>query len=182
MEVEQTTVLDLLGEVAGRRALDAGCGSGRYLRLLADRGAQASGVDRSEAMLIEARRITLPVARGDLRALPVVAASVQLAVCALALGDLVELSQALCELARVLQPGGRVVTSVVHPRGAGAGWSRSFRTESGCWAVATVWHTGDDHARACATAGLRLERIVEPAIVGPDDGPALLVVSATRPG
>src|SRR5665213_2508999 len=38
-------VLVLCGEVAGRSALDAGCGEGRFSRMLADRGALVSGFD-----------------------------------------------------------------------------------------------------------------------------------------
>ena len=45
MEVEQETVLALLPDVRELTVLDAGCGSGRYLRLLGERGANAIGMD-----------------------------------------------------------------------------------------------------------------------------------------
>jgi SAM-dependent methyltransferase len=41
----------------GSRALDFGCGSGRSTRFLKNHGFQADGIDISEAMLVEARRL-----------------------------------------------------------------------------------------------------------------------------
>src|SRR5687768_3085204 len=51
MEVEHETVLALVPDVRGLTVLDAGCGSGRYLHVLAGRGARAIGIDLSAAML-----------------------------------------------------------------------------------------------------------------------------------
>src|SRR3546814_8129892 len=48
-------VLDLLGDVAGRRILDAGCGSGPLLVDLGERGASVAGFDGSSAMIRLAR-------------------------------------------------------------------------------------------------------------------------------
>ena len=45
----------MLGLAAGARVLDAPCGFGRLSRALAARGAQVTGVDRSEALLAAAR-------------------------------------------------------------------------------------------------------------------------------
>src|ERR1700722_15929573 len=49
-------VLDLAGDVAGRRILDAGCGSGPLSAALRDRGATVTGFDSSAKMLELARR------------------------------------------------------------------------------------------------------------------------------
>ncbi|MGO4603986.1 methyltransferase domain-containing protein [Terrabacter sp. 2YAF2] len=48
-------VLNLLGDVAGRRILDAGCGSGPLLADLTARGASVAGFDGSQAMIALAR-------------------------------------------------------------------------------------------------------------------------------
>jgi SAM-dependent methyltransferase len=49
-------ILDLAGDVAGRRILDAGCGSGPLLAALRDRGAVVTGIDSSTKMLELARQ------------------------------------------------------------------------------------------------------------------------------
>jgi predicted TPR repeat methyltransferase len=46
---------DVAGDVAGRRILDAGCGSGPLFAALRDRGAIVTGFDSSAAMLELAR-------------------------------------------------------------------------------------------------------------------------------
>ena len=49
-------VLDLAGDVAGRRILDVGCGAGPLLEALRERGAVVTGVDSSTKMLELARQ------------------------------------------------------------------------------------------------------------------------------
>ncbi len=48
---EAGTLLELLGLAAGDRVLDVGCGDGRHLRWLADRGIGGTGVDVSPALV-----------------------------------------------------------------------------------------------------------------------------------
>jgi malonyl-CoA O-methyltransferase len=177
MEIEQRTLLSLLPDVRSLAALDAGCGSGRYLKALQDRGAVAMGVDLSDAMLARARTIGARIVRGDLCALPFEAASLDLVVCGLALGDVAALDVALAEIARVLRPGGGVIYSVVHPAGAAAGWSRTFESNGRQCAIDGHWHSLDQHRRACARAQLRIDAWLEPAVDGGAD-PAVLVVRA----
>lgn len=42
-------LLGLLGDITGRRVLDAGCGDGYLARVLAARGARVTGIDLSRA-------------------------------------------------------------------------------------------------------------------------------------
>lgn len=53
---QRPAMLALAGDVAGRRILDAGCGSGPLFAALRDRGAIVSGFDASAGMLELARR------------------------------------------------------------------------------------------------------------------------------
>ncbi|HYE85957.1 MAG TPA: class I SAM-dependent methyltransferase [Vicinamibacterales bacterium] len=178
MEIEQQAVLGLLPDVAGLRVLDAGCGSGRYLHELTVRGAEAFGIDLSSAMLTRARAIMPRVARADVCALPIQAMSLDLVVCALALGDTSDLELALAEIARVLRPGGAVIYSVVHPVGEAAGWSRSFDAGGRQVAIDGHWHSADRHRHACQAAGLAIESWHEPEDT--TGQPVVLVIRARR--
>jgi 2-polyprenyl-3-methyl-5-hydroxy-6-metoxy-1,4-benzoquinol methylase len=52
---ERPATLSLLGDVRGRRVLDAACGPGIYAEILADRGAEVVGFDASEKMVALAK-------------------------------------------------------------------------------------------------------------------------------
>lgn len=180
MVIEQETVLSLLPDLTGVTLLDAGCGTGRYLEQTRALGARAVGVDLSSTMLAHARAGSGSLIRADLRALPIHAASVDVVVCGLALGDVPDLERAVAELACVLRPGGCLVYSVVHPSGAAAGWSRSFDAGGRRVAIASCWHTAADHRRACAAAGLVITEWEEPRLAAAGTSPVVLVVRAVR--
>ena len=116
---ERPAMLSLAGDVAGRRILDAGCGSGPLSAALRDRGAIMSGFDASAGMLELARRrlgdgTDLRVA--DLGSpLPYSDDTFDDVVASLVLHYLEDWGPALTELRRVLKPGGRLIMSVDHP-------------------------------------------------------------------
>jgi SAM-dependent methyltransferase len=117
---ERPAMLALLPPVGGRDVLDAGCGTGIYAELLADRGARVAGVDGSAAMVEHARRrlagrgVELRVA--DLRApLPFADGSFDGIVSALVLHYLRDWSVPLAEFRRVLRPDGWLAFSTHHP-------------------------------------------------------------------
>ncbi|MER5261722.1 class I SAM-dependent methyltransferase [Actinosynnema sp. NPDC002837] len=170
-------VLDLVGDVAGRRILDAGCGSGTVTAALRDRGAVVSGFDRSAKMVELARRrlgddVDLRVA--DIAApLPYPDAAFDDVVAALVLHYLEDWTGPLTELRRVLEPGGRLVVVVNHPLlvklvdpaadyFATSKWS-SEHSFNGQPAVLTYWHR-PLHAMtdAFTAAGFRTAVISEP--------------------
>jgi SAM-dependent methyltransferase len=112
-------ILALAGEVANRRILDAGCGSGPLFAELRDGGAIVTGIDSSTKMLELARRrlgdgADLQVA--DLASpLPFADAEFDDVIASLVLHYLEDWGPALAELRRVLKPGGRLIVSVDHP-------------------------------------------------------------------
>ena len=116
---ERPAMLALAGDVAGRRILDAGCGSGPLTAALRDRGAVVTGVDASAAMLALAKKRL-----GDDVALHLFDLSDRLpfedgafddVVASLVLHYLEDWASTLAEMRRVLRPGGRLIASVDHP-------------------------------------------------------------------
>ncbi|GAB3689507.1 hypothetical protein GCM10028857_24940 [Salinarchaeum chitinilyticum] len=109
------------------RVLDAGCGPGRALGPLADRGHEVLGIDESPGAIAVAREWTgLPAIVGDLATLPlaggVEAREADRLDAALFLGTHVgtggtvaKLRSLLAELDRVLAPGGRIVADLYDP-------------------------------------------------------------------
>jgi ubiquinone/menaquinone biosynthesis C-methylase UbiE len=112
-------ILNLAGDVAGRRILDVGCGAGPVLASLRDRGAIVTGVDNSVKMLEQAKRrlgdgADLQVA--DLgRPLPFPDSAFDDVIACLVLHYLRDWKAPLAELRRVLVPGGRLIVAVNHP-------------------------------------------------------------------
>jgi len=116
---ERPATLALAGDVAGRRILDAGCGSGPLFAALREKGAVVSGIDQSAGMLAHAR--TLLGEDADLRVadladpLPFADAEFDDVIASLVLHYLRDWDPVLAEFKRVLKPGGRLVASVNHP-------------------------------------------------------------------
>jgi ubiquinone/menaquinone biosynthesis C-methylase UbiE len=162
---EQPAVEALLRPVAPGRALDAACGTGRITRLLAVLGHRVTGIDVSEAMLEQARR-ALPGAefrRAPLHSLPFDSGAFELVTCALSLTHVTPLAPVIAELARVLRPGGRLVTSDVHPFAVTTGAHAFLPRADGTRAVVrneVHWHS--EYVDAFLAAGLRVTRCVEP--------------------
>ena len=102
-------VLDAVGARAGTRLLDVACGPGFVAAAAAARGADATGLDFSPAMIARARRSHPSVAfrDGDAEALPFEPASFDAVVMNFGLLHLAHPDVAIGEARRVLKPEGR---------------------------------------------------------------------------
>jgi SAM-dependent methyltransferase len=103
-----------VGLEAGQRVLDVGCGSGVFLRLVADRGARVVGLDASEA-LIELARTRVPetdLRVGEMESLPYEDDSFDLVAGFNSFFFAADLVAALREAGRVAKPGAPVVIQV----------------------------------------------------------------------
>ncbi len=166
VEVEDPIVRGLLADGSPGRALDAACGTGRLLGVLASLGHEVIGVDESPEMLAVARRREpqADLREADLRALPLADHSFDLAVCALALSHSNDLVSPLRELVRVLRPGARLVTSHIHPLLSALGGEALFTRADGTPAfVREKGHLHGDYLSAFAAAGLEVRACLEPA-------------------
>jgi SAM-dependent methyltransferase len=173
---ERPATIALLGDVAGRDVLDAGCGAGPLSAWLAENGANVVGIDGSSAMVALARERVRPPARfavADLAApLDFPDASFDLVVASLVLHYLEDWDGPLRELRRVLRPGGALVCSTHHLAMKEMPPPEDyFATElvHDRWEVGGQEHDVTFWRRplsamfdAFAAAGLTVERVVEP--------------------
>lgn len=116
---ELSIVVDRLGDVRGRRVLDAGMGTGRVARALVDLGAQVVGVDLTSEMLARSRRRAPEAAAVIARVgapLPFADQSFDDAVCIRVLKYFREWPLAFDQFRRVLRPGGRIVVEIANSR------------------------------------------------------------------
>jgi 2-polyprenyl-3-methyl-5-hydroxy-6-metoxy-1,4-benzoquinol methylase len=202
-------LLDLLGDIAGRRVLDAGCGEGFLARVLAARGALVTGIDLSPR-LIELARARDPGGGIDYRVadlsqpLPAVAGSFDAAASYLVLNDVADYRGFAATLAASLRPGGRLALAFNNPYSAiidrhvvdyfDSGRVSRYR---GLWEVGIktyYYHrTLENYLDAFLGAGLRLAKLTDISTLAgahkPDaflpDGarfPRFMLLAFTKPG
>lgn len=185
-DVGSAALLDLAGDVRGRRLADIACGQGRIARELARCGAEVIGVDVSHALLAKA----LAAERDDPLGVAYIEADVTAAgslagaafegiVCNYGLSDIDDLDGVLATVSRGLKPAGWFVFSILHP--CFPGWDEdapsSWPAEAGGYYQEGWWlahnagfrgKVGANH-RMLSTYlnrltehGLQIERLAEP--------------------
>jgi ubiquinone/menaquinone biosynthesis C-methylase UbiE len=170
IDFEQPIVRQILGRLPPGTALDAACGTGRHAEYLASLGHRVIGVDSSADML-EIARAKVPSGEfreGDLHDLPVPDQHADIVVCALALTHIPDLAPVLAEFARVLRPGGHLVTSdsrgllgslsapiVMALPGGGLGYLPHYN------------HLTSDYLAAALPLGLQVRQCEEPRLRDP---------------
>lgn len=173
---DRPAVLAAVGEVRGRRVLDAACGPGFHTAALLAAGAEVVGFDASQVMVDLARRRIGDQTRIDLarldEPLPYPDAAFDLGVCALAIHYAEDQPATFAELHRVLCPGGALVVSTQHPtadwlRSGGSYFDRVLETDiwggpSGDHRVRFWREPLSDLCAAATGAGFVIDLLVEP--------------------
>jgi SAM-dependent methyltransferase len=121
-DIGNETAFRLLGNLAGKRVLELGCGGAQCSIAFAKQGAHAIGVDFSAEQLAFARRlceregVRVELHHGDLAELPFVRAdSIDVVFSAYAFGFVEDLSRVFRQVHRVLRPDAPLVFSLPHP-------------------------------------------------------------------
>jgi 2-polyprenyl-3-methyl-5-hydroxy-6-metoxy-1,4-benzoquinol methylase len=173
--IDRPAMLDLAGDVAGQRILDAGCGPGFYADALVERGASVLGLEASAELIAHAR--SLLGDRAEIRPHDlntpldgIADGSFDGAVCALVLHHLVDRGRFLRELFRVIRPGGWLVLSTTHPTADWQHFEDSYFsaewvdlvTSDGTHSVRLQRMSMEAVVSELLAAGFVLERLVEP--------------------
>jgi SAM-dependent methyltransferase len=117
---ERPAIISMLPDVAGRRVLDVGCGSGPLSAWLASNGAEVVGFDTSASMVRLAEKKGIERASFSVADLAqpldfLTDRSFDVAVASLVMHYLRDWVEPLRELHRVLRPGGQLLISTHHP-------------------------------------------------------------------
>ena len=118
--LDEPFLLQHLQAYPGCRILDLGCGTGRYLRLLAESTSWIVGVDLSCNMLARARariadRTDIRLVQASVTSLPFVQGCFDRVVSGLVIDHVASAAQLFTGIASVLAPQGRAVIAAVHP-------------------------------------------------------------------
>jgi SAM-dependent methyltransferase len=168
-----------------RRAVDIGCGEGRFCRMLALEGIHCVGIDPTRALIERAQQLH---PEGDYRVEPaeqlsLADASVDLAVAYLSLIDIDDLAAAIGEAHRVLRAGGTLLIANLtgfNTAAVAQGWTREadgsrrfsidhylqVRTVWVEWRGIRIknWHRPmQSYMQALLNAGFSLRHFSEPA-------------------
>jgi ubiquinone biosynthesis O-methyltransferase len=141
--LEGRLILELVGDVRGRKVLDVGCGDGEFALELARRGAFVTGIDAAAAMIEAAERrakrqnadIDFQVATAEQLPFPAEQFDVVTAITILCFVD--DARPVFHEVARVLMPGGRLVIGEL---GKWSSWAAARRLRA--WFGSRLWRQG----------------------------------------
>ena len=170
--LEQRYLSRLLPSAKGLKVLDAGCGTGRWLRhFAADSPRALIGVDTSQAMLqraaLNAPTAVLHAASAD--TLPIRGSTIDIAMASFLTSYLDDLPRFATEIHRVARSDARVFLSDLHPHTAAIlNWKRVF-TANG------MQHRLRDHHYSIAEiigyferAGFAVRALLEPGFESPE--------------
>ncbi len=188
---EQILPLAAAELATAKRVLDVGCGDGQISRRVARSGADVVGIDPTwNCVSVAAQRGGASFACSEAAALPFADASFDAAVACLVFEHIREVDEAIAEVARVLQPGGRFCFFLNHPllQTPNSGWidDHVLDPPEQYWRIGAylVEQESDEevekdvfipfihrplsrYVNALAENGLLIERMLEPA---PPDG------------
>jgi malonyl-CoA O-methyltransferase len=170
MQLEQQTLTTMLPAVHGKRVLDLAGGSGRYGIIAREQGAAVVICIDNSADMLAVNPLQERV-QAHLEAIPLPGESVDVIVCALALGHLPQISASIGEMARILKPGGYALISDIHPFVALTGAQRTFAVGSQLFAVEHHVHLYSAYHRAVTAAGLTIDVVTE-AVLSRETQPA----------
>jgi SAM-dependent methyltransferase len=157
-----------------KKALDVGCGEGRFCRMLKQHNVEVTGVDPTPRLLEAARRRDPrgTYLQAAAECLPFDSDGFDLVISYLTLIDIPDFEAAIAEMARVLAPGGALLIANLNSfntAGFDAGWMNNYLDPRSMWTEYRGIRVQNHHRplsmymRALLDAGLRLAHFDEPS-------------------
>jgi ubiquinone/menaquinone biosynthesis C-methylase UbiE len=164
--LEQSLILSLAGAVDGRTVLDVGCGDGALALAFWQKGASVTGCDIDAQMIARARTraaqqiAAIGYAIADAACLPFRGESFDVVTIITVFAFLPQPERAVCEIARVLKPDGRLI---IGDLGKWSLWAASRRLR-GWLRLAPMWNaarfrSAGELRTLTQAAGLRVDQV-----------------------
>lgn len=167
------------------RVLDAGCGPGRMLPYLAERGCDVTGIDLSPGMVACAQRDhpEFDVRAGSLTRLPFGAAAFDAYFSWYSTIHLPDdrLAHAFAEARRVLRPGGRLLVAFQAGHGV-RDVAAGIRARGHDVVLLRAHRTPDEMAAALLSCGFAESARLVRDPVGPEQDPQAVLIATRTPG
>lgn len=171
--LEERIAKPLLPTAVGGKIMDVGCGTGRWLQHLESLApASLIGMDYSPAMLKRARAkvsADTKLQHAECSSLPGDNNSFSFVIASFVLSYIKDLPDFARQCARILQPGGRMLISDMHPTTAlEKGWTRSFRLNGETTDLAVYSRPLTEIAAAFQENGFEERLVIEPSFGEPE--------------
>lgn len=173
LSLEQRFLERMLPDVRSLNVLDAGCGTGRWLDLLARHTPQSLiGVDFSAEMLHRAAEKSIPnvdLRLGSCTAIPIRDATTQLVLLSFLFSHLEDIDSVVEELDRVTTSEADIFITDMHPETAAVRcWKRSFHKDGNEIELKTYNRAISDIVVKFQQHGFKVSTIIEPAFGEPE--------------
>ena len=141
-----------------KRALDVGCGEGRFCRMLGQHGVKAIGIDPTPALIAAAhlRDVEGQYLEAGAELLPFADATFDLVVSYLTLIDFADFGAAISEMVRVLKPGGALLIACINSFNSACGDTGWIKDSAGRRLYYPIDHYLEDRSMRIEYRGISI--------------------------
>jgi cytosine/adenosine deaminase-related metal-dependent hydrolase/ubiquinone/menaquinone biosynthesis C-methylase UbiE len=171
--LEQRFLEQLLPPIKSLDIVDVGCGTGRWLAILAERQPRTLlGVDFSAEMLLQAKRKLRGAAKlvlADCNCIPFPRFSADLILSSFVTSYLEDLDAFVQQARRLLRADGSIFLTDLHPETTAAlGWRRGFHADGSFVSIATHSRPLNEVLRSFEKLGMEAKALLEPNFGDPE--------------